>query len=84
MLKPRLWLGVAASPVSKQRVIVMLTYQVYRPPEGGLPWLAVVLDGNKPIDMIGCADRTTAERCLREMRLRLTIKRVPDREQRLS
>jgi len=35
-----------------------------------LPWLAVVLAGNKPIDMFGCADRATAERLLRDMRAR--------------
>jgi hypothetical protein len=47
-----------------------LTYAVYPPPSDGMPWLAVVLDGHKPIDLFGCADCDTAERLLRETRAR--------------
>ena len=46
------------------------TFAVYPPAGPGLPWLAVVLSGNKPLDMFGCADKETAERLLREMRAR--------------
>jgi hypothetical protein len=35
-----------------------------------LPWLAVVLASNKPVDMFGCASRETAEKLLRSMRAR--------------
>jgi hypothetical protein len=35
-----------------------------------MPWIAVVLDGYKPVDLFGCADKETAERLLREMRAR--------------
>jgi hypothetical protein len=51
-----------------------LTYAIYPPAEPGLPWLAVLLSGNKPIDMFGCADKDTAERLLREMRVRQAAK----------
>jgi len=47
-----------------------ITYAIYPPARPGLPWLAVVLAGNKPLDMFGCADKETAERLLREMRAR--------------
>ena len=47
-----------------------LTYAIYPPAERELPWLAVVLNGNKPIDIFGCADKDTAERLLREMKAR--------------
>jgi hypothetical protein len=49
---------------------VTLRFSIYPPPEEGMPWLAVVLDGYKPVDLFGCADKETAERLLREMRAR--------------
>jgi len=47
-----------------------LKFAIYPPGGPGLPWLAVVLAGDKPVDMFGCADKATAERLLRDMRAR--------------
>ncbi len=47
-----------------------LKFAIYPPAEADLPFLAVVLDGGRPLDMFGCPDRLTAERLLREMRAR--------------
>jgi len=55
-----------------------MTYAIYPPAEPGLPWLAVVLDGDTPTDTFGCADRDTAERVLIEMRARTEAKVDPE------
>ena len=47
-----------------------ITYAIYPPASAGLPWLAVVLSGDKPVDMFGCESRETAEALLRSMRAR--------------
>jgi hypothetical protein len=47
-----------------------ITFAIYPPAGPGLPWLAVVLAGHKPLDMFGCANEETAERLLREMKAR--------------
>jgi hypothetical protein len=47
-----------------------IRYAIYAPAEPGLPWLAVVLDEGKPVDMFGCPDPETAERLLSEMKAR--------------
>jgi len=48
----------------------VLRFAIYPPASAGLPWLAVVLDGNKPLDMFGCPNRETAEKLLESMRAR--------------
>jgi hypothetical protein len=57
-------------PAVDNDCFVTLRFAIYPPADDGLPWLAVVLNGYKPIDMFGCADRDTAEKLLREMRAR--------------
>jgi hypothetical protein len=47
-----------------------LRYALYPPAEAGLPWLAVVLEGDRPTDMFGAPERRSAERVLGEMRAR--------------
>jgi hypothetical protein len=47
-----------------------ISYALYPPAEAGLPWLAVVLDGNKPTDSFGCSDPENARRVLAEMKAR--------------
>jgi len=47
-----------------------ITYAIYPPAGRDLPWLAVVLAGNKPLDMVGCADQETAKKLLRQMKAR--------------
>jgi hypothetical protein len=47
-----------------------ITYAIYPPAGAGLPWLAVVLSGMKPLDMFGCESREAAEHLLRSMRAR--------------
>ena len=51
-----------------------IRYAVYSPAEDGLPWLAVVLDGDKPMDMFGCPDPENAQRLLVEMKARYDVK----------
>jgi hypothetical protein len=57
------------SPVRDARV-TGITYAIYPPAGNGLPWLAVVLSGQKPVDMFGCDSREAAETLLRSMRAR--------------
>ena len=45
-------------------------FEIYPPAGPGLPWLAVVLARDKPVDMFECASRETAEKLLRSMRAR--------------
>ena len=40
------------------------TYAVYRPAEAGLPFLAVILENHKPVEMFGCEDKESADRVL--------------------
>ena len=47
-----------------------LRFEIYPPAGPGLPWLAVVLARDKPVDMFECASRETAEKLLRSMRAR--------------
>lgn len=47
-----------------------ITYAIYPPAGAGLPWLAVVRSGMKPLDMFGCESREAAEHLLRAMRAR--------------
>jgi|HubBroStandDraft_1064217.scaffolds.fasta_scaffold323546_2 hypothetical protein len=47
-----------------------LKYAIYPPAETNVPWLAVVLDDDRPVDMFSCADRNAAERVLFEMKAR--------------
>ena len=49
-------------------------YALYPPAGPGLPWLAVVLRGDKPTDMFGCPGREAAERVLVEIRARTEAK----------
>jgi hypothetical protein len=46
------------------------TYAIYPPASPGLPWLAVVLSDDKPVDMFGCESRASAEALLRSIRAR--------------
>jgi hypothetical protein len=48
-----------------------ISYAIYPPPLPGRPWLAVVLEGDKPIDTFGCPDEESAERVLAEMEARV-------------
>jgi hypothetical protein len=57
--------------------IASYRYALYPPAEAGLPWLAVVLDGAKPVDMFGCSDRENAERLLEELQARWRAKGHP-------
>ena len=45
-----------------------LRFAIYAPGSAELPWLAVVLAGDRPVGMFGCPDREIAERLLRDMR----------------
>jgi hypothetical protein len=47
-----------------------ITYAIYPPAGHGLPWLAVILSGKKPVDMFACESRKDAEALLRSMRAR--------------
>jgi hypothetical protein len=51
-----------------------ITYGVYPPAETGFPWLAVVLNGGKPVETFGCLSREAAERILFEMKVRTDAK----------
>ena len=53
-------------------------YVLYAPAQPELPWLAVVLDGPKPVDTFGFPDRDNAERVLSEMRLRIEARNGAD------
>jgi len=57
-----------------------LQFAIYPPAGAGLPWLAVVLHGDKPLDMFGCRSREAAEQLLRSMRARHGVENGPDRE----
>jgi len=50
--------------------VTALRFEIYPPAGPGLPWLAVVLARDKPVDMFECASRETAEKLLRSMRAR--------------
>jgi hypothetical protein len=54
--------------------MAQLTYALYPPASADLPWLAVVLKGDKPIETFGCRERKSAERVLSEMRARSEAK----------
>jgi hypothetical protein len=45
-------------------------YALYPPSEDGLPWLAVVLRGDKPTDSFAFPDAENARRVLAELRAR--------------
>jgi hypothetical protein len=60
-----------------------ISYAIYPPAGAGLPWLAVVLSGDKPVDMFGCESRAAAETLLRSMRARLGAHNGDDLESRL-
>ena len=51
-----------------------IKYALYPPAEPEFPWLAVLLDGEKPIETFGCPDRDSAERVLLEMKARMDVK----------
>jgi hypothetical protein len=51
-----------------------IRYALYPPAGAGLPWLAVILDDKRPIDMFGCPDRENARRVLAEMKARTDAK----------
>jgi hypothetical protein len=55
--------------------MIGLSYAIYPPAEHGLPWLAVVLKGAKPIETFGCPSRAAAERILLGMKARTEAKR---------
>jgi hypothetical protein len=57
-----------------------LKFAIYPPAQPGLPWLAVVLAGDKPLDMFGCAGRETAEKLVQSMRARRQGRNGSDRE----
>jgi len=52
-------------------------YAVYPPPEPGLPWLAVVLAGDRPVDAFGCPDAKSARTVLRGIEARNQAKTRP-------
>ena len=66
--RPRVW--------RISRAMKRIKYALYPPAEAGLPWLAVVLDGNKPMDSFGCPDADNARRVLAEMKARNEAKGV--------
>jgi hypothetical protein len=51
--------------------MAMFQYALYPPPGPGAPWLAVVLENGKPSDVVGCEDRSGAERVLLELEARM-------------
>jgi hypothetical protein len=51
-----------------------IKYALYPPAEPEFPWLAVVLDGHRPIETFACQDRDSAERVLFEMKARIDVK----------
>ncbi len=51
-----------------------MTYAIYAPAECGLPWLAVVLKGDKPVETFGCPNREAAEQVLFGMKVRTDAK----------
>ena len=67
-------------PPNSDRLVTGLKFAIYPPAGPGLPWLAVVLASDKPVDMFGCASRETAEQLLRSMRARRQARNGGDRE----
>lgn len=47
-----------------------IKYAVYPPTAEGLPWLALVLRGDRPVETFGSAHRQGAERVLIELEAR--------------
>jgi hypothetical protein len=49
-------------------------FAIYPPSAPGLPWLAITLDGDRPVDAFGCPSEKAAEEVLRSMRVRWRFK----------
>ena len=47
-----------------------MRYAIYAPAERDIPWLAVVLMGEKAADTFACPSKEAAEHVLREMQAR--------------
>jgi hypothetical protein len=52
----------------------VIRYALYPAAEAGLPHLAVILNGNRPVEMFGCHDLIDAHRVLNEMKARMEAK----------
>jgi hypothetical protein len=54
-------------------------FTIYEPPTPGFPWLAVTLDGNRPVDTFACPSLRAADRVLDAMHFHWTMKDRQDR-----
>jgi hypothetical protein len=50
------------------------TFAIYAPPAVGMPWLAVTLNGEKPVDAFGCPSQRAAEHVIASMKVRWGLK----------
>jgi hypothetical protein len=49
----------------------VIRFTIYPPAGPETPWLAVVLEGDKPLEAIGCVDRADAQQVLSELEARM-------------
>lgn len=50
------------------------TFTIYAPPETGFPWLAVTLQGGRPVHVLACASEPAAHRALASMKARWSVR----------
>jgi hypothetical protein len=49
-------------------------FAIYPPSDPSLPWLAITLEGDRPVDTFACPSEKAAEEVLRAMRVRWRVK----------